>query len=149
MSARYLMAILGTTLVCSVGNASVTYAQEQGMGQVASETASEKHNSASKTDESAETSAVTKTSQGTPTGLVGRFFGDQREIWKSPARLRFSDTEWLVPLSGITAGPFGAGARFQKNPFGKTPNNSPSKTRLKARVAGLGVGGTGSWVLRA
>jgi hypothetical protein len=32
------------------------------------------------------------------------FVLDQKQIWTSPARLRFSDTEWLVPLSGITAG---------------------------------------------
>src|SRR5260370_30899128 len=114
MSVRYLMAILGTTLVFSVGKASVSNGQVQGMGPAASETASEKHNSPSKTDESAETSAVTKTSQGTPTGLVGRFVGDQREIWRSPARLRFSDTEWLVALSGITAGTFLVGSRFFK-----------------------------------
>jgi len=32
------------------------------------------------------------------------FFEDQKQIWTSPARLRFSDTTWLVPLGGITAG---------------------------------------------
>src|SRR6476661_2695 len=36
---------------------------------------------------------------------LGRNFGqDQKQIWTSPARLQFSDTEWLVPLSGISAG---------------------------------------------
>src|SRR6266481_1145991 len=147
MSARYLMAILGTTLVCSVGNASVTYAQEQGMGQVASETASEKHNSASKTDESAETNAVTKTSQGPRTGLVGRFFGDQREIWKSPARLRFSDTEWLVPLSGITAGLFVTDRDFSKHLSQRPTTISHYKTLSNAGVAALASGATGMWVL--
>src|SRR5713226_1509904 len=39
-------------------------------------------------------------------GLGKRFLEDQKQIWTSPARLRFSDTEWLVPLSGITAGLF-------------------------------------------
>ncbi len=32
------------------------------------------------------------------------FLGDQKQIWTSPTRIRFSDTEWLVPLSGVTAG---------------------------------------------
>ena len=36
---------------------------------------------------------------------LGRnFLQDQKQIWTSPMRLRFSDTEWLVPLSGISAG---------------------------------------------
>jgi len=34
-------------------------------------------------------------------GVEARFVGNQKEILTSPARLRFSDTEWLVPLSGI------------------------------------------------
>src|SRR2546427_2101180 len=106
MITRRLMAILGTTLLLSVGKVSVSHAQEQGTEPAASETASEKHNPSSKTDVPAEANAVTKTSQGTRTGLVGRFVRDQREIWTSPARIRFSDTEWLVPLSGITAGLF-------------------------------------------
>lgn len=36
---------------------------------------------------------------------LGRnFLQDQKQIWTSPTRLRFSDTEWLVPLAGISAG---------------------------------------------
>src|SRR5437867_13079363 len=36
---------------------------------------------------------------------LGRnFLQDQKHIWTSPARLQFSDTEWLVPLAGISAG---------------------------------------------
>src|SRR5713101_6590401 len=106
MNKRPLIAILGTTLLFSVGKASVSYAQEQGTASATSETAPVKDNPSSKTDVSAEANTVRKTSQGNQTGLVGRFIGDQREIWTSPARLRFSDTEWLVPLSGITAGLF-------------------------------------------
>jgi hypothetical protein len=32
------------------------------------------------------------------------FLQDQKQIWTSPIRLRFPDTEWLVPFAGITAG---------------------------------------------
>src|SRR5260370_40007233 len=36
---------------------------------------------------------------------LGRdFLLDQKQIWTSPPRVRFSDAQWLVPLSGITAG---------------------------------------------
>src|SRR5882724_3900390 len=110
-----LTAILGTTLLFSVGKVSVSYAQEQGTKPTTPETVSEKDNPSSKTDVSEEANAVRKTSQATQTGLVGRFIGDQREIWTSPAKLRFSDTEWLVPLSGITAGLFVTDADFSKH----------------------------------
>jgi hypothetical protein len=39
-------------------------------------------------------------------GLVKDFVGDQKGIWTSPERLRFEDTEWLVPLAGFTTGLF-------------------------------------------
>lgn len=36
---------------------------------------------------------------------LGRdFVEDQKQIWTSPARLRWSDANWLVPLGGLTAG---------------------------------------------
>src|SRR6266576_4450490 len=104
MNKKRLMAILGTTLLFGVGKVSVSYAQGQGREPAASETPAAKNNPSSKTDVSAEANAVRKTSDGSRTGLVGRFVRDQREIWTSPAKLRFTDTEWLVPLSGVTAG---------------------------------------------
>ena len=106
MNKKRLMAILGTTLLFGVGKVSVSHAQEQGTQSTASETAPAKDNPSSRTDVSAEAKAVKNTSRGTQPGLVERFIGDQREIWTSPAKLRFSDTEWLVPLSGVTAGLF-------------------------------------------
>jgi membrane-associated phospholipid phosphatase len=39
-------------------------------------------------------------------GLGRDFALDQEHIWTSPARVRFSDTEWLGPLAGISAGLF-------------------------------------------
>jgi len=39
-------------------------------------------------------------------GLVKDFVGDQKGIWTSPGRLRFEDTDWLVPLAGFTSGLF-------------------------------------------
>src|SRR2546429_3267104 len=103
MRTRHLMAILGTTLLLSVGKVSVSYAQEQRTGPAASETASEKHTPSSKTDEPPEANAVSKASEGTLKGLAGRVASGQRGIWTSPARLPFSDTQWLVPLRGNTA----------------------------------------------
>src|SRR5712692_1274249 len=114
MTIRRQVGNLGVALLFSVCAGHVCSAQEQGAGPAASETAPEKHNPSSKTD-LAEANFVTKMSQGMRTGLLGRFVGDQREIWTSPARLRFSDTEWLVPLSGITAGLFVTDRDFSKH----------------------------------
>ncbi|PYU66876.1 MAG: hypothetical protein DMG52_35285, partial [Acidobacteria bacterium] len=109
------IAILGTMLLFGVGKVSVSYAQEQGTEPAASETTSDKDNSSSRTDVAPEANAVSKMSQGTQTGLVRRFIGDQREIWTSPAKLRLADTEWLIPLSGITAGLFVTDGDFSRH----------------------------------
>ncbi len=39
-------------------------------------------------------------------GHVVDFLQDQKQIWTSPARTRFSDATWLVPLGGVAAGLF-------------------------------------------
>ena len=52
--------------------------------------------------ESAKSSATTETSRASR--LLGDFAQDQKYIWTSPARIRFADATWLVPLGGITAG---------------------------------------------
>src|SRR5205823_3192418 len=150
MRTRHLMAILGATLLLSVGKVSVSYAQEQQeqrTGPAASETASEKHTPSSKTDKPPEANAVSKASEGTLKGLVGRFASDQREIWTSPARLRFSDTQWLVPLSGITAGLFVTDRDFSKHLSQNPTTITHYKTLSTAGVGALVAGGAGMWLL--
>src|SRR5438552_590297 len=147
MNKKRLMAILGTTLLFGVGKVSVSSAQEQGTQPAASETAPAKDNPSSKTDVSAEGNAVRKTSLSMQTGLVKRFIGDQREIWTSPARLRFSDTDWLVPLSGITAGLFVTDRDFSKHLSQKPTTISHYKTVSNAGVAALVGGAGGMWVM--
>src|ERR1700674_3048552 len=147
MRTMRLMMILGTTLLFGVGKISVSYAQEQGTGQVTSDTASERDKPTSKADEPPEANAVAKTSLGTRTGLVGRFVVDQREIWASPAKLRFSDTEWLVPLSGITAGLFVTDRDFSKHLSQNPTTIHHYKTLSNAGVAALVGGAGGMWVL--
>src|SRR5712664_4150897 len=147
MNKRPLTAILGTTLLFSVGKVSVSYAQEQGTAPAASETAPAKDNSSSRTDVSAEANAVRETSEGSRTGLVGRFFRDQREIWTSPARLRFSDTAWLVPLSGITAGLFVTDRDFSKH-LSQNPATITHYKKLSNAGVGALIGGAGGmWLL--
>jgi hypothetical protein len=103
MMIRHQIAILGAALLFGVSAARVSSAPEQGTGPSSLETDPARRNASSSADVSSERSVESKTSLGMRMGLVERFVNDQRMIWTSPARLRFSDTEWLVPLSGIAA----------------------------------------------
>jgi len=147
MNTKPLMAILGTTLLLSVGKVSVSYAHGQGTEPATSETASEKDKAASKTNATREPTVVAKTSERTQTGLVKRFIGDQREIWTSPAKLRFSDAEWLVPLSGITAGLFVTDSDYSKHLSHNPTTISHYKTLSDAGVGALIGGAGGMWLL--
>src|SRR5438067_11428093 len=80
-------------------------------------------------------------------GLARDFLGYQEEIWKSPAKLRFSDTEWLVPLSGITAGLFVTDHDFSKHLSQNPSTISHYKTLSNAGVGALIGGAGGMWLL--
>ena len=147
MNKKRLMAILGTTLVLSIAKVSVSCAQELGAASTAPESVPVKDNASSSSDVSPESKAVTKASHRTQLGLVGRLIGDQREIWTSPAKLRFSDTEWLVPLSGVTAGLFATDRDFSKHLSRNPTTISHYKTLSNAGVAALVGGAGGMWVM--
>src|SRR5467141_4991683 len=80
-------------------------------------------------------------------GLGKDFLLDQKQIWTSPARLRFSDTDWLVPLSGITAGLFVTDRDFNKHLSQSPSTISHYKTLSNAGVAALIGGAGGMWLL--
>src|SRR5213596_781132 len=80
-------------------------------------------------------------------GLARDFLGDQEQIWTSPAKLRFSDTEWLVPLSGITAGLFVTDLDFSKHLSQNRATISQYKTLSNAGVAALIAGAGGMWAM--
>src|SRR5467141_1539996 len=79
--------------------------------------------------------------------LGKRFLEDQKQIWTSPARLRFSDTDWLVPLSGITAGLFVTDRDFSKHLSQNPTTISHYKTLSNAGVGALVGGAGGMWML--
>src|SRR5258708_27795564 len=120
MTMRRHVGILGAALLSCVCTARLYSAQEQGAGPSTSESDSAKHKSSSQTYARPEVNAVAKTSEGTQMGLLGRFMDDQHSIWTSPAKLRFSDTEWLVPLAGGEAALFIADPDFCKHPSQQT-----------------------------
>jgi membrane-associated phospholipid phosphatase len=147
MTIQRQVGILGVALLFSSMTVRVSSAQEQATGPVASEDAPEKHDPSSKAEEPPEANTITKTHDGTRLGLVGRFLDDQRSVWTSPTKLRISDTEWLVPLSGITAGLFVTDRDFSTH-LSKSPTTiSHYKTLSNAGVAALVGGAGGMWVL--
>src|SRR5712692_10562926 len=147
MTIRRQVGNLGVALLFSLCAGHVCSAQEQGAGPAASETAPEKHNPSSRADVPADANPIAKAPEGTPLGLVGRFVDDQRRIWTSPAQLRFSDTEWLTPLSGITAGLFVTDRDFSKHLSQSPTTISHYKTLSNAGVAALIGGAGGMWLL--
>src|ERR1700675_2172510 len=75
------------------------------------------------------------------------FLLDQKQIWTSPARLRFSDTEWLVPLSGITAGLFVTDRDFSTHLSHNPSTISRYKNLSNAGVGALIGSAGGMWLL--
>src|SRR6266568_1782675 len=147
MTMRRQVWMFGAVLAVSMYTGIVCCAQERGPEAVASETGSAKHNDSSRPNSAPDANAIGKASEGTRMGLVGRFVDDQRQIWTSPAKLRFSDTEWLVPLSGITAGLFVTDRDFSKHLSQNPTTISHYKTLSNAGVAALVGGAGGMWVL--
>lgn len=67
--------------------------------------------------------------------LLKNIAKDQENIWSSPAHLRFSDTEWLVPLAGVTAGLIETDADFSRH-----LSNSPSLKNNSNTFSNVGLG---------
>src|SRR5277367_907479 len=67
--------------------------------------------------------------------LGKEFLLDQQQIWTSPAKLRLSDAQWLVPLSGITAGMFVTDRDYSKN-----ISHSPSTISRYNNISNAGIG---------
>ena len=104
------------TLTAAASLAAPPQAEEQGGGtsKESSSVAEAKKMSAGKkivTDPDSEFNAAPPWSFK---GLGKEFLQDQEQIWTSPAKLRFSDAQWLVPVSGITAGLFVTDTDYSK-----------------------------------
>src|SRR5258708_36685624 len=80
-------------------------------------------------------------------GLGKRFLEDQEQIWRSPAKIRFSDTQWLVPVSGITAGLLVTDRDFSKDLSQNPMTISHYKTLSNAGVGALIGGAGGMWLV--
>jgi hypothetical protein len=80
-------------------------------------------------------------------GLGKEFLQDQEQIWTSPAKLRLSDAQWLVPMSGITAGLFVTDYDYSKNLSHNPSTISHYVTISNAGIGALIGGAGGMWLL--
>src|SRR5712672_198764 len=80
-------------------------------------------------------------------GLGKEFLLDQEQIWTSPAKIRFSDTQWLVPASGMAAGLFVTDSDFSRHLSQNPTTISHYKTLSNAGVGALIGGAGGMWLL--
>ena len=74
---------------------------------------------------------------------VGKdFWFDQKQIYTSPSKLRFSDSVWLVPILGITAGLIQTDGTYSMhlshNPSTTSRYNTISNAGLGALLGGVG-----------
>jgi hypothetical protein len=136
------MALLSIGLACVCSSA-----RAQEVEPPAPKAAPEAKDRSTSNDAPQEANKAAETTGESPLGLMRRFGGDQKEIWTSPARLRFSDTVWLVPLSGITAGLFVTDRDFSKHLSHNPTTISNYKTLSDAGVAALAGGAGGMWLL--
>jgi hypothetical protein len=101
-----------------------------------------------------EPSGAAQSSAGAPGGqsapkkfVPGQFtqdlLKDQKQLWTAPFRLHFSDTAWLVPLSGITAGLLVTDTDVSKNMSRDPKKLSKYTTLSNAGIAAL-VGSAGA-----
>jgi hypothetical protein len=80
-------------------------------------------------------------------GLGSRFLQDQKQIWTSPAKIRFSDTQWLVPAIGLTAGLITTDASYNRHLSHDPSTVSRYNNLSNASVAALIGGAGGMWLL--
>jgi membrane-associated phospholipid phosphatase len=78
--------------------------------------------------------------------LVNDFASDQKDMWTSPARLSFSDINWIVPLSGIATGLFVTDASYSRSLTRNPSTISHNNTFSNMGVAGLAGGAAAMWL---
>ena len=143
------LAVSSLTLTARISRAARRQANQQGGGD---------SKESSSTPETKQTSAKKKFSEDplsedvaapprTLKGLGKEFLLDQEQIWTSPAKLQFSDTQWLLPLSGIAAGLFVTDTDYSKHLSHNPTTLSHYTTVSNAGVGALVGGAGGMWLL--
>jgi membrane-associated phospholipid phosphatase len=121
--------------------------QSSAPNKAAAAKAQEKDNMKPVRDESGSDQNAAPASHHGLTGLGKDFLEDQKQIWTSPARLRFPDADWLVPASGFAAGLFVTDRDVSTHLSNNPSTISHYKTLSTAGVGALVGGAAGLWVL--
>jgi hypothetical protein len=99
-------------------------------------------NAAENAEDSGNLAAPKVNSSRTFKGLTKNLLLDQKDIWTSPAHLRFSDAAWIVPLGGVTAGLMVTDRQVSGHLSHDITTQQHYRTLATAGVAALvGVGG--------
>ena len=137
------------TLTARVSWSAPRRAQEQG-GRDAKQSSSEMEANETSPEKKFVSDPLSEYTPSPPRGFKGlgkEFLLDQEQIWTSPAKLRFSDTQWLVPLSGITAGLFVTDADYSRH-LSHNPSTISHYTTISNAGIGALIGGAGGmWLL--
>jgi hypothetical protein len=75
------------------------------------------------------------------------FAGDQKALWTSPKNLKVSDTAWLLPVSGITAGLVATDVDYSRHISHDPKTMSHYNTLSNAGIAALAGGAGAMWAL--
>src|SRR6266849_6245988 len=143
---RPLIKFASTALLLTVC-ASLLSAQQQQETAVALGSADTRKLESTSTDSSTSLNALKEAPDGDGIGLFGRFLDDQRSIWTSPARIRFSDMTWLVPAGGLTAGLLVTDGDFSAHLSHDPKTMSHYNTLSNAGLAALVGGAGGRWLM--
>ncbi len=79
--------------------------------------------------------------------LLTDFAQDQHHIWASPAHIKLSDTTWLVPLGGLTAGLLATEREYSASLSHNAATMQHYKTISDVGLAGLVGAGAGLYLL--
>jgi len=135
-------------LTASVSLAATPRAQEQAGGEAKQDSSSNKKTDVSKKNRPSNPQPNSATPPPhTVKGLTKEFLLDQKQILTSPAKLQLSDVQWLVPLSGITAGLFVTDTDFSKNLSHNATTLSHYNTASDVGIGALIGGAGGMWLL--
>jgi Capsule assembly protein Wzi/PAP2 superfamily len=99
---------------------------------------------------SSKNASITDQSSVTPPTwkrLRNDFLQDQKAIWTSPAKLTFDDTQWLVPIAGVTAGLMETDSYYSRGISHNPSTLNKYNTISNASLAALAGGAGGMWLM--
>ncbi|MDE3109287.1 MAG: phosphatase PAP2 family protein, partial [Acidobacteriota bacterium] len=159
MTKRRLRVVLTISLLMTTGAGGAScYAQSSQSAPLSSDSAKAAVPASSKRNRNGD-ERVSKIDRGDPPSnpasynnslgpqLLKNIAKDQENMWTSPAHLRFSDTEWLVPIAGITAGLIETDADFSKHLSSSISLKNRSNTLSNAGIGALVGSGAGLYIL--